>query len=235
MCGRYTLAVDTKTIQMTFNPDVTTIDWQPTYSITPGTRIPIIREQAGQRGLTSATWGFRPGWAKGSGPRPINARIETVASNRLFAQSFTQRRTLIPMTGYIEWLAQEVPGRNTPLKLPYAIAASDRSLLAAAGLWTAFRAAPQDPWQVSCTIMTTDAVDPCRRVHERMPVLLPVESWDWWVDPQRPGRPQDLPRLIDAAQMMAEQLEVWSINPRVNRIQAIDPHDPTLLDAYPKG
>ena len=49
------------------------------------------------------TWGLRPSWAKEKGPRPINARLETAATNGMFRSAFASARALVPMTGYYEW------------------------------------------------------------------------------------------------------------------------------------
>lgn len=82
-------------------------DRSPVYSVAPRTRAPIVRNRLvdGNRvreaGL--ATWGPRPSWAKDKGPRPINARLETVASNDMFRSSFVSSRVICPMTGYYEW------------------------------------------------------------------------------------------------------------------------------------
>src|SRR5699024_6527820 len=63
--------------------------WEPTYSIAPRTKAPVVREfvdedGASHRTLELARWGLHPSWAKDKGPRPINARLETVRRNGRF-------------------------------------------------------------------------------------------------------------------------------------------------------
>lgn len=62
----------------------TAYDWAGRYSIAPSTRAPIVREWLDEgellRDLDEARWGLRPGWAKESGPRSINARLETATT-----------------------------------------------------------------------------------------------------------------------------------------------------------
>jgi putative SOS response-associated peptidase YedK len=51
-----------------------------------------------------------------------------------------------------------------------------------AGIW----AARQDPetgeWHRTCSILTTDARGVIADIHDRMPVSLPEEVWDAWLD-----------------------------------------------------
>lgn len=233
MCGRYSLAVDTRQMALHFMVDVTATEWEPTFSIAPSDTVPIVRERADQRGLSQAKWGLRPVWAKADGPRPINARLETAATNGMFRQSFASKRCLVPMTGYIEWVAEAVPGAKKPRKQPFAIATTktpgEQAILAAAGLWAAYRDSDADPWQVTCTVLTREATDASGQVHDRMPVFVQPTLWDWWLDPERPGQAPDTKQLLETSSEVAAQLTTWKISPAINNTRTIDPHDPELL------
>ncbi|WP_336250867.1 SOS response-associated peptidase [Stomatohabitans albus] len=229
MCGRYSLAVDTQQLRLHFDVDIATTDWLPTYSVAPSTPVPIVRERTNERGLTTAVWGFRPKWAKADGPRPINARLETIATNGLFKDAFVSQRCLIPMTGYIEWVPA-VDSSGQSFKQPVAIATPNQHILAAAGLWAAYRDTPDDPWQVTCTVITREAVDASGDVHDRMPVVVPPPLWDWWLDPKRPGQPIDCKELSHGSDTVAKQLMAWPISRRINHVRTIDPTDQSLLD-----
>ncbi|NEW30851.1 SOS response-associated peptidase family protein, partial [Nocardia cyriacigeorgica] len=39
----------------------------------------------------------------------------------------------------------------------------------------------------SCTILTTDAIGDLTRIHDRMPLPMPSEHWDAWLDPDHPA------------------------------------------------
>lgn len=105
----------------------------------------------------------------------INARAETLAQRPAFRAAFARRRCLIPADGFYEW--KTVHGR----KQPYAIRKKHHSLFALAALWERW----QGDEQVveSCAIVTTVANDLIRPLHERMPVVLPPEHYDRWLDP----------------------------------------------------
>ncbi len=58
-----------------------------------------------------------------------------------------------------------------------------------AGLWEAWKQG--DEAVESCTIITTDANDFMRGIHDRMPVILQPDAHDEWLDPHN----QDAARL----------------------------------------
>ena len=57
----------------------------------------------------------------------------------------------------------------------------DRSFVMA-GLWERWSRGPDGPVE-TFTILTTDANDTVRPLHDRMPVILPPDTWDLWLDP----------------------------------------------------
>jgi putative SOS response-associated peptidase YedK len=64
--------------------------------------------------------------------------------------------------------------------------------MAFAGLWERWTKGEQ-PIE-SCTIITTDAGDAVSAIHDRMPVILPPEEYDRWLDPH--ADPQELTGLL---------------------------------------
>lgn len=87
MCGRYSVAISGAALADVLDLDGTEpgFEWEPTYSVAPRTRAPVVRDRLiGEQRVSEAfmpTWGLRPSWAKEKGPRPINARLETAATN----------------------------------------------------------------------------------------------------------------------------------------------------------
>ena len=59
--------------------------------------------------------------------------------------------------------------------------------LAFAGLWEVWEdkntASEAGPYK-SCTIITMDASDSVKDIHNRMPLILKPESYDEWLDPE---------------------------------------------------
>lgn len=56
------------------------------YNIPPSTRVQILHGTEGGIHIDSVHWGWAPFWAKGKRPDPINARVETVTTGKLFKQ-----------------------------------------------------------------------------------------------------------------------------------------------------
>ncbi len=135
-------------------------------------------------------WGLVPPWTKDLAKAPLlfNARAESVAEKSSFKSSLTGRRALIPMDGWYEW-RKDTGADGKPAKTPFFMSPVDGTRLFMAGLWTTWRpkdAGPDTPPLMSCTIITTDAIGPLRDIHDRMPLIMPSENWDAWLDPDAP-------------------------------------------------
>ena len=66
----------------------------------------------------------------------------------------------------------------------------------------------------SCTIITTESNTVMRSLHDRMPVILPPEVWDAWLNPSQ--QPDAI--LLSLLQFYsAEQLQPWPVSPAVGR------------------
>lgn len=173
MCGRYALHTLLGELQQYFGL-FDEIDFKPHYNVAPSYYMPIVREDDTGRHLALAQWGFIPHWSKGMPKvKPINARAETVAEKPTFRDSFKRRRCLVPANGFYEWK------REGKSKQPYYFKLKDSELLAFAGLWDRWRG-PDGPLD-TFTIITTDANDSMRPIHDRMPVILARENYNQWL------------------------------------------------------
>jgi putative SOS response-associated peptidase YedK len=109
------------------------------------------------------------------GARLINARSETITEKPSFREAFRRRRAIIPADGIYEW---QRAGKG---KQPYFIRMRDERLFGLAGLWESWRDGAGEVIE-SCSILTTEANEVFRPVHERMPVVLDPETYGEWVD-----------------------------------------------------
>ncbi|WP_256377882.1 SOS response-associated peptidase [Synechococcus sp. PCC 7502] len=109
----------------------------------------------------------------------INARSETVSEKPSFRYAFKHRRCLIPTDGFYEW--QRVEGSKTK-KQPYFFGLKDANIFAFAGLWERWES-PEGDIIETCTILTTEANDVVRPIHDRMPVILDPKDYEIWLDP----------------------------------------------------
>ncbi len=177
MCSRYFLDADGNVIAYTFRVPLQG-PLKKRFNIAPTQLAPVVRVgESGAREIAMLRWGLVPAWAKdlSSGTKMINARSEGVEEKPAFREAVKRRRCLVPATGFYEWKPE---GRR---KQPFAITLAGRQLFAFAGLWESWKP-PQGDAVETFTIVTTDANPPVRDVHDRMPVILPREAEDEWLE-----------------------------------------------------
>lgn len=184
MCGRYAQAQGIEEIVEQFALDGSVIDHSLpiNWNIAPTNEIYIIRAGAG-RVLDSASWGVIAPWqkntveARASQSHAINARSESIHEKPTFRQAFRSSRCLIPASGYYEWATSL--GQYPP-KQPFYIH-SDKQL-SIAGICSTWKSESGEQIQ-SAAIITREAVGKLATIHSRMPVMMPPERWDRWLDP----------------------------------------------------
>lgn len=198
MCGRYTLTnPDPLRLRARFDIlESIEVDDAPRFNIAPTDPVLAVRAFDGVRDLGRLRWGLVPGrWAERKGERPlINARAETLATQPAFAESFRERRCLIPADGFYEWLTDERGKRPVWLSRP------DAELFAFAGIWAELGrtdSSGSDAALHSCAIVTCGPNGLIRPIHDRMPVILDPDAETTWLDPEQ--SPDDLARLLAPA------------------------------------
>lgn len=172
--------------------------------------------------------------ARRQATHPINARLETVATNGMFRPSFQSKRCVVPMLGYYEWEAREEAGKT--VKQPYFIHHGDQAgYLAAAGLWTARKDDSTGEWAITYTIITREARDASGEIHDRMPVFLTADVVDEWLDPGRRTDVDDVLELLrDSSADVAAEIVTHPVDRRVNDVRRADRLDPELTSPIPQ-
>lgn len=176
MCGRFALSAPAAKLIEFFELDECA-DFLANLNIAPGTDIPVIRQSPeGKRVLHLLNWGLLPHWVKDpkSASRPINARIETLSEKPYFRDAYRKRRCLIPASGFYEWKRE---GRT---KQPFYFSLVTDEPMAMAGLWESWKAPDGSILRTVC-IITTEANDVMKPVHDRMPMIVQKEKWQSWL------------------------------------------------------
>ena len=213
MCGRYTLRTPLETLVQRFEIDEYPSFITPSYNIAPSQGVAAVIAENGKRKLEMLHWGLIPSWAKDPevGNKMINARAETVAEKPSYRKAFKERRCLILADGFYEWQ------KTDSGKQPFYIRMEDESPFAFAGLWESW----QNGREIrSCTIITTSPNEVAAQVHNRMPVILPPEDYEMWLDPDFDER-EPLTTLLKP--FPAEAMEAYPVSRRVNRPANNDP------------
>jgi putative SOS response-associated peptidase YedK len=178
MCGRYTSdGIDVSKLVERFDAQKTLEEYEPNPNIKPTQDAPVVVEHDDERELHLMQWGLVPFWAKDPkiGSKMFNARAETVGEKPAFKSSFRRKRCLVPATGFYEWKQE---GRG---KVPYLFTVGDDEIFGFAGLYDTWRT-PNGEVLYTYTIITTAPNELVSEVHDRMPVVLPRDKEQIWID-----------------------------------------------------
>ena len=171
MCGRFTFKGQDwpEVVASLKKPSI-----KPDFNISPQDSTPVIYLENGQPAITSMRWGLRPSWSKKSTMEPINARIETVESKPMFRDAFQTRRCIVPANGWYEW-------KTTPRgKVPFYHQSFDESVLSIAGIYEHWLS--ENGPMHTFSILTTEATEDVKHIHNRMPVLISKEDSVCWLE-----------------------------------------------------
>ena len=209
MCGRYAFFSPAEAVRRVFGVDDVP-ELEPRYNVAPTQDVAAIRAGTeGARAFVMLRWGLVPKWAKDRaiGNRMINARSESLAEKPAFRDAFRRRRCLVLADGWYEW--QPAAGG----KQPWYLRPKEPGPLSFAGLWERWTDPATGAPLESCTIVTTEAPEAIRRIHERMPVVVGEENRDRWLDTAF----SDTDRLAEIlAPPAGAEFETWQVGRAVN-------------------
>jgi len=233
MCGRFVQTSAPEALRRLFATTNPLPNHAPSWNVAPTQDSLVVRfnPETRARQLDLLRWGLVPIWAKDAriASQLINARAETLASKPAFRDAYAKRRCLVPIDAFYEWRVQ--PGGKG--KQPYAVAMADGSPMVLAGLWERWRA-PDAAILRSFTVVTTDANDLLRPLHDRMPVVLGAEAWAAWLGETEAAVGDGAgggPALAELLRPAPDGwFKVWPVSTRVN---AVRNNDAALLDPDP--
>ena len=221
MCGRYASFLPAEAVARLFGTTNALPNLPPSWNVAPTQQAMVVRRhpETGDRHLDLLRWGLIPHFTKDlkAARKPINARAETAGTSGMFRGALAARRCLVPADAFYEWRAE--PGG----KQPYAIARTDGTPMAFAGLWEGWRA-PDGEILRTFTILTTNANAAMAALHDRMPVIIEPDDWPTWLG-EVAGDPTALLRPAED-----HVLQLWPVSRRVNAPRNNDAH---LLDPVP--
>lgn len=210
MCGRFTLATDLADYLKRFKLELPEELHHPRlYNIAPSQ--PIIGLVADPKPRVDVMeWGFVPSWAKEESNfrAVINARGESVAEKPYFKGAFRSNRCAILADGFYEWK------REGKEKHPYRIMMKDEGIFAMAGVRSE-RILADGSEQITCAIITTGPNELMEEIHDRMPLILPADEVETWLDRETPARELEaMIRSYPTEEMTAYEVSKIVNNPR---------------------
>lgn len=209
MCGRYSIVMTPAVMRAEFGYSEMP-NFPSRYNVAPTQPIPLVRIWEGKKQFVLMRWGLLPSWVKD--PKTftllINARADTVNEKPAFRNAMKYRRCLIPADGFYEWK------RDGATKRPYLIRMKGGAPFAFAGLWETW-AGPNGEEVDTAAIVTTDANAVLAPIHHRMPVILPPDKFDAWLDCAHVN-PASAATLLLPAPPAA--MEAFEVSPAVSRV-----------------
>jgi len=209
MCGRFQLTASPEAIAQHFQLSRLP-KYQPSYNIAPARKILCIVELE-DKSLKAVNlfWGLVPSWSKDTknSHHLINARTETIREKPSFRAAFQKRRCLVVAQGFYEWQ------KLNSGKQAFHIHRQDNQLFAFAGVWGHWQQSEQTLY--TCSIITTEAGELMRPIHERMPVIMSPNNYHQWLDKAEDGnQAYNLIDTVAYAQMTAAPVSKWVNNPQ---------------------
>jgi putative SOS response-associated peptidase YedK len=176
VCGRYTLATPPSDLVEAFDVPELNFEWPARFNVAPAQPAPVVAEDARGRRMGLMTWGLIPNWMDEPGKGFINARAESASTKPSFREAFTRRRCLVPADGFYEW---QRPASGAA-KVPFWIHPAVGGMVSFAGLWESWRRSGREP-KHTFTILTTDANEDVKSIHDRMPVVIAEADRSTWL------------------------------------------------------
>ena len=148
----------------------------PSYDIRPTDLAPVIATScSGKKSIFPMKWGFtiRP-----NGSPIVNARLETAAEKPSFQESWKRRRCIVPASWYFEWEHLVSSNGKTKVGQKYMIQPVGSTVTWLCGLYRFEADLPV------FTILTREPNEELKRLHDRMPLILPKDKIDEWIHPE---------------------------------------------------
>ena len=213
MCGRFAQFSPVSLLQEAF--DIRAVKCVPvqSYNVAPSQDVLAV-VYSGERILTKFFWGISPRIYKESTKPPllINARFETLEEKPSFREAYRFRRCLVPADGFYEW---EKAGSK---KQPWFFTAQSGQPFAFAGIWEK-RKEKDESTRSTFAIITTKAVVPVSKIHNRMPLILDHKAYDIWLNPDE-NDPKSLKEIIHEGAISG--IKGYLVSRRVNSVSNND-------------
>ncbi len=199
MCGRYYLenTIEMKPFLEKMMESPLVRRWSDTSAVVsageihPTDVVPVIASnRSGKQSVFPMKWGYN------GKTLLINARVETASEKPTFREDWKSHRCIVPASYYFEWEHLKANDGKTKTGDKYIIQPQNSSMTWLCGLYRFENELPH------FVILTRDAADPIRFIHDRMPLIMPEDKISEWIKPDA-----DPDVLIDFAlsDMMSER------------------------------
>ena len=180
MCGRYYLenTIEMKPFLEKMMESPLVRRWNDTSAVVsageihPTDVVPVIASnRAGKQSVFPMRWGYN------GKTLLINARVETAKEKPTFRDDWKSHRCIVPASYYFEWEHLKANDGKTKTGDKYIIQPKNSTMTWLCGLYRFENELPH------FVILTRDAADPIRFIHDRMPLIMPEDRINDWIKP----------------------------------------------------
>ena len=144
--------------------------------VRPTDIVPVLApDKKGDRAVFPMRWGFHN---PSHNSTVFNARVETVGSKPTFKDAWKSHRCIVPATYYFEWEHFKSPNGRTKTGDKYLIQPVNSNVAWLCGLYRIENGFPV------FVVLTTEPHKELRRIHDRMPLIIPDGKVDEWISPE---------------------------------------------------
>ncbi len=150
--------------------------------IGPASVTPVIAtSRSGNMNIFPMKWGFSFRRQNEDAEKPgllVNARTETAWQKPMFAEAWKHHRCVVPASFYYEW-THPVDADGSKIKgEKHSVMPSGQDLTYLCGIY-------RSEFGLPCfVILTREASDTIKMIHDRMPLIIPEEMIEDWIDPR---------------------------------------------------
>jgi putative SOS response-associated peptidase YedK len=156
--------------------------------VRPTDIVPVIAPNAsGQKAVFPMQWGFL---AQDHKRTLFNARVETAGEKPTFRDAWASHRCIIPASYYFEWQHFKTLDGKSKTGDKFAIQPAGYTVTWLCGLYRIEEGYPV------FVVLTKEPTVELSKIHDRMPLMLPKEKIEAWIDPK-----------ADPAEVLAYALE----------------------------
>lgn len=159
--------------------------------VRPTNIVPVIASNAQRmKAVFPMQWGFM---AKDNKRTLFNARVETAGEKPTFREAWKSHRCIIPASYYFEWQHFKSPDGKKKTGDKFAIQPAGYTITWLCGLYRIEEGYPV------FVVLTKEPTPELSKIHDRMPLILPAEKVEDWIDPSSdPGEllPYALKKMI---------------------------------------
>lgn len=223
MSDRFVLHAPKNTVEQEFGISTQRDDYfEPDYNITPGTRVPVIFYEGGERKIYDFQWGLIPEGAENEkeGLDNLNIPVEALEDEK-YHKVFKNRRCIVPANGFYKWKTGEK--KSTP----FYIRLLSNDVMGLAALYSVWQSSSGRN-VYSFALLNTEANALVQPVDDRMPVIIRPEHYSIWLGEEKTelSPTSEVLKPLDLTQM--------AVNRVTEDVNDPDNNNPELIQPIPK-